>query len=115
MNAPPSNLPLIPDKLFFRIGEVSRIAGVPATVLRFWESQFARIKPQRTEAGQRLYRKKDVELILAIKHLLYNQKYTIQGARNHLKSRSRAKALKAEPQTLNQIRMELQQIRDLLK
>lgn len=115
MNAPPSNLSPIPDKLYFRIGEVSRIAGVPATVLRFWESQFARIKPQRTEAGQRLYRKKDVELILTIKHLLYDQKFTIKGARDHLKSRTQAAALKSKTLTLNQIRAELQQIRDLLK
>lgn len=115
MNAPPSNLHTLPDKLFFRIGEVSRITDVPATVLRFWESQFARIKPQRTEAGQRLYRKKDVELILTIKNLLYDQKFTIQGARNHLKSRSRAAMLKSKPQILQDIRMELQQIRDLLK
>ncbi|MEJ2040744.1 MAG: MerR family transcriptional regulator, partial [Desulfosarcinaceae bacterium] len=63
--------PTIPDKLYFRIGEVSRIAGVPASVLRFWESAFRRIKPQRTKAGQRLYRKSDVELILTIKNLLY--------------------------------------------
>lgn len=115
MIAPPSNLTPIPDKLFFRIGEVSRITGVPATVLRFWESQFARIKPQRTEAGQRVYRKKDVELILAIKHLLYEKKFTIQGARNHLKTNARAAALKSQPQTINQIRAELKQIRDLLE
>jgi DNA-binding transcriptional MerR regulator len=115
MTAPPSNPPTIPDKLYFRIGEVSRIAGVPATVLRFWQSQFVRIKPKRTEAGQRLYRKQDVELILTIKHLLYDQKFTIEGARNYLKSRTRAAALKSTPLTLQQIRMELKQIKDLLK
>ena len=115
MKAPPSNLPAIPDKLFFRIGEVSQLADVPASVLRFWESQFTRIKPQRTEAGQRLYRKKDVELILTIKHLLYDQKFTIKGAIHHLKSRARSEALKAQPLTLDEIRRELQQIRALLK
>lgn len=115
MTAPPSNLSTIPDKLYFRIGEVSRLADVPASVLRFWESQFNRIKPRRTEAGQRLYRKQDVELILIIKNLLYEQKFTIKGAVNHLKSRTRADALKSTPQMLQDIRMELQQIRDLLK
>ncbi len=115
MKAPPSNLPTIPDKLFFRIGEVSRLADVPSSVLRFWETQFSRIKPQRTEAGQRLYRKKDVELILTIKYLLYNQKFTIKGAINHLKSHARTEALKAEPLTLDGIRSELQQIKSLLK
>lgn len=105
----------IPDKLYFRIGEVSRIADVPTSVLRFWESEFTRIRPQRTEAGQRLYRRSDVELILAIKHLLYHRKFTIKGARKYLNAQQR----QAEPQLpeniLETIRNELAQIRDLLK
>ena len=115
MNAPPSNPPALPDKLFFRIGEVSRLADVPPTVLRFWESQFTRIKPQRTEAGQRLYRRRDVELILNIKSLLYDQKFTIQGARNHLRSIARSEALMSKPQALREIRTELQKIKDMLR
>lgn len=76
----------LPDKLFFKVGEVSTIAGVPAYVLQFWEKEFNRIKPKRTPSGQRLYRRKDVELILEIKHLLYDKKFTIPGARQRLKT-----------------------------
>lgn len=114
MATPPSDQAKIPDKLFFRIGEVSKIAGVPASVLRFWESEFVRIKPQRTDAGQRLYRRRDVELILKIKHLLYDQKFTIKGARQHLKSKSSPTATRLANDQLNEIRKELKQIRDLL-
>lgn len=77
----------IPDKFYFKIGEVSDIAGVPPYVLRFWETEFKQIKPKRTDAGQRLYRKQDVALVLTIKHLLYNRKFTIEGARQHLKKK----------------------------
>ena len=79
---------IIPDKFYFKIGEVADLLGLPTHVLRFWESEFKGIKPKRTAAGQRLYRKKDVELILEIKHLLYEKKYTIPGAKKHLKDRS---------------------------
>ena len=75
----------LPNKLYFKVGEVSAIVGVPAYVLRFWESEFKKINPKRTPSGQRLYRKRDVELILKIKHLLYEKKFTIQGAKQHLK------------------------------
>ena len=74
-NKEPVPAPDIPDKLYFKIGEVSEIVEVPAYVLRFWESEFKRISPKRTSSGQRLYRKRDVELILKIKHLLYNKKF----------------------------------------
>ena len=75
----------IPDKLYFKIGEVSKIAELPTHVLRFWESEFGRIKPKRSPSGQRLYRRQDVELILKIKHLLYVKKYTIRGASKRLR------------------------------
>lgn len=77
----------IPDKFYFKIGEVSDIAGVAPYVLRFWETEFKQIKPKRTDAGQRLYRKQDVVLVLRIKHLLYQRKFTIEGARQHLKKK----------------------------
>jgi DNA-binding transcriptional MerR regulator len=115
MVAQPSNLPNIPDKLFYRIGEVSRIAGVPATVLRFWESEFHRIKPRRTEAGQRMYRRSDVELILQIKNLLYEQKFTIKGARQHLKSKAHSTLSPPRHEIVQQLRNELKQIRNLLE
>lgn len=74
----------IPDKLYFKIGEVAKLADVPTHVLRYWESEFSAIRPKRTNSKQRLYRKKDVELILQIKSLLHGQGYTIAGARKFL-------------------------------
>ena len=100
----------IPDKLYFRVGEVSRIAGLQPHVLRFWESEFSQIRPKRTDSGQRLYRKKDVETILEIKDLLYRQKFTIPGARQHLRNRTTT----AAPLSLSDIRDALLAIRDLL-
>jgi DNA-binding transcriptional MerR regulator len=73
--------PEIPDKLFFRIGEVSQIVGVEAYVLRYWESEFKGLSPRKSSSGQRMFRRKDVELLLRIKHLLYDKKFTIEGAR----------------------------------
>ena len=74
----------VPDKEYFRIGEVAELAGVPSYVLRFWESEFSSIHPKTTDSGQRLYRKSDVELILTIKHLLHEKRFTIEGAKQHL-------------------------------
>jgi DNA-binding transcriptional MerR regulator len=114
MTAPPKNSTHIPDKLFFRIGEVSRIVGVPASVLRFWENEFPRIKPRRTDSGQRVYRRSDVELILTIKHLLYDKNFTIKGARKHLRTRKGADPSPDRNDLVAELRAELQQIRDLL-
>jgi DNA-binding transcriptional MerR regulator len=116
--AAPEHPPAIPDKLYFRIGEVSRLARVPSSVLRFWESEFPRIRPKRTDAGQRLYRKQDVELVMTIRHLLYDRKFTIKGARQYLKSDTAAETTPAPsaPTSLReQILTELKQIRDLLE
>ena len=104
----------LPDKLYFKIGEVSSIAELPSYVLRFWETEFKRIKPKRTSSGQRLYRKRDVELILKIKHLLYEKKYTIQGAKQYLKSKTTEINKEYPTRTLEEIRLELEKIRDLL-
>ncbi|MFO7712875.1 MerR family transcriptional regulator [Desulfosarcina sp.] len=109
----------IPDKFYFKIGEVSDIAGVPAYVLRFWETEFKQIKPKRTDAGQRLYRKQDVVLVLTIKHLLYDKKFTIEGARRHLKKKpAAATVLESEPAAaltdIAEIKAELIRIRALI-
>jgi DNA-binding transcriptional MerR regulator len=109
----PSGVTTIPDKLYFKIGEVSHIAGVPAHVLRFWESEFPKISPRRTDSGQRLYTRKEVELILEIKTLLYQRRFTIDGARQHLRSRSGIET-PAPRQLLDEIRAELDQLRRLL-
>jgi len=81
--------PEIPDKLYFRIGEVSRLAGIKPYVLRFWETEFPSLGPKKSGKGHRLYRRKDVELVLEIKRLLYEKRYTIEGARKFLDSRAR--------------------------
>lgn len=75
----------IPDKLYFRIGEVATLCHLPAYVLRFWESEFPQLKPVKSSTGQRMYRKRDVESVLRIKQLLYEQGFTIAGARQHLR------------------------------
>ena len=74
----------IPEKLFFKIGEVCELAGVQAHVLRYWESEFSMLAPQKNRAGQRVYRKRDVEMALRIKDLLYEDQYTIAGAKKRL-------------------------------
>jgi len=110
-NNQPSKIAL-PDKLYFKIGEVSTITGLPTHVLRFWETEFKRINPKRTPSGQRLYRKKDVELILKIKFLLYEKKFTIPGAKKYLNSNVGEK--KPSRVLLDEIRMELKRLRDIL-
>jgi len=123
-NKPPD----IPDKLYFKISEVSRLVGVPPYVLRYWETEFPALAPLKSSSrGHRLYRRKDVELLLEVKRLLYEQRFTIEGARNYLKSRRRAAARKAPPKgkqavlfpsaspTLEAIRNELAAIVELLK
>jgi DNA-binding transcriptional MerR regulator len=82
--------PQIPDKLYFRIGEVARLCDVPAYVLRFWEGEFPQLKPTKGGTGQRLYRRRDVEMALRIKTLLYDQGYTIPGARQAFKAELRS-------------------------
>ncbi len=83
--------PEIPDKLYFRIGDVARLCEVPAYVLRFWETEFPQLKPNKGGTGQRLYRKRDVEMALRIKSLLYDQGYTIPGARQVFKVEAKAR------------------------
>src|SRR5437763_10355830 len=80
----------IPDKLYFRIGEVSKLAGIKPYVLRFWETEFPTLGPKKSGTGHRLYRKREVELVFEIKRLLYEQRFTIEGARKHLEKRPRA-------------------------
>jgi DNA-binding transcriptional MerR regulator len=108
------DLKAIPDKLYFRIGEVSKITGLPTHVLRFWESEFSRIRPKRTDSGQRLYTRHDIELILRVKNLLYERKFTIQGARQHLAVPPGKKGAPTA-QLLADLRSELKSIKDMLE
>lgn len=80
--------PDIPDKSLFRIGEVSRLTGTKAFVLRFWESEFPTLQPVKSPTGQRLYRREDIETVFEIKRLLYEEGFTIAGARKHLAERN---------------------------
>ena len=82
----PQPLKLFPERLFYKIGEVSRVVGVESYVLRYWETEFSFLSPRKSKAGQRIYAKNDVDLILQIKHLLYEEKYTIDGVRRKLGS-----------------------------
>ena len=77
----------VPDKLYFRIGEVARLAGIKPYVLRFWETEFPALDPKKSGTGHRLYRRKDVQLVLEIKRLLYEKRFTIEGARKSLDAR----------------------------
>jgi len=75
----------IPDRLYFRIGDVAEIIGVKPYVLRYWETEFAVVSPQKSTTGQRVYRRVDVDNLLLIKHLLYEQRFSIEGARRRLR------------------------------
>jgi DNA-binding transcriptional MerR regulator len=86
---------VIPEKLYFRIGEVARLCRLPAYVLRFWETEFPQLKPVKSSTGQRMYRRKDVENVLRIRTLLYDEGFTIAGARQHL--RAETKGEKKQP------------------
>lgn len=119
-----SGSPEIPDKLYFRIGEVSGILGVEPYVLRYWETEFPQLAPKKSGTGHRLYRRKDVELLLLIKQLLYEKRFTIEGARQNLQGMGRAaKETRAKhgqqslfPEgPLPEIRRELAAILEMLK
>ena len=107
-------VPEIPEKLFFRIGEVCEIAGVEPYVLRFWETEFPFLAPQKAKSGHRVYRKKDVELVLKIKSLLYERGFTIAGARKQL-SKERYGQGALRDKVLIQVRKELRDILTLLQ
>src|SRR4029077_3293296 len=126
--------PEIPDKLYFRIGEVARLAGIKPYVLRFWETEFPSLGPKKSGTGHRLYRRKEVELVLEIKRLLYEKRFTIEGARKFLESQGkpesasrpaagkkpRAKVAQgdlftASTPVLDEVRKELRAIVEMLK
>ncbi len=123
----PPESPQIPDKLYFRIGDVSKLTGIKPYVLRYWESEFSAISPKKSGTGQRLYRRKDVELVLEIKRLLYEKRFTIEGARKALEPLPKSAVPKPIPPViqaelfsrstpdLSGIRSELEELLKLLK
>jgi DNA-binding transcriptional MerR regulator len=86
-----------PDRLYYRIGEVEALTGIPAYVLRYWESEFKLLRPKKNLAGQRLYTKRDLELVTRIKTLLYEERLTLEGAKKRLAAESRRKTEPPEP------------------
>src|SRR6266540_2418084 len=115
-------LPEIPDKLYFRIGEVSSMLGVEPYVLRYWETEFPSLSPKKSVSGHRLYRRRDVELLLRIKQLLYEKRYTIEGARQTLQESKGARQRPSVRQEtlfgndlLPEIRRELRALLEMLK
>ncbi|MFN8640638.1 MAG: MerR family transcriptional regulator [Candidatus Binatia bacterium] len=128
MSAAPPDLP---DKLYFKIGEVAKIVGVKPYVLRYWETEFSMVRPGKTRSQHRLYRRRDVEALLEIKRLLHNERYTIEGAKRRLKSPAKAASPAAAPdarpqlnlplgertyrQALVRVRRDLQDLYDLLR
>lgn len=115
---------VIPDKLFFRIGEVAELCRLEAYVLRFWETEFPHLAPKKSSSGQRLYRQRDVENVLRIKKLLHEEGFTIAGARQHLKAEAKpAKSQSALPfvvsrgrrDELKAVRAGLQDLLEILK
>lgn len=108
----------IPDKLYLRIGEVSAITALPASVLRYWESEFGSLLPKKSSSGQRLYTKKEIEQVLEIKKLLYDEKLTIEGARKRIEVRKRDRKTESSSATLaailEDVRLELKALRDQL-
>ncbi len=106
---------VIPDKLYFRIGEVATLCHLPAYVLRFWESEFPQLKPVKSSTGQRMYRKRDVENVLRIKELLYEQGFTIAGARQHLRAETKTDKTQAAIPFPSHSHSEIQHIRQGLR
>jgi len=90
--------PELPDKLYFKIGEVAKIVGVKPYVLRYWETEFSVIRPGKTRSRHRLYRRRDVEALLEIKRLLHNERYTIEGAKRRLRTLGKPPAAEPRPQ-----------------
>lgn len=112
---------VIPDKLYFRIGDVAELCNLPAYVLRFWETEFPQLKPVKSSTGQRMYRRKDVENVLQIKKLLYEEGFTISGARQHLRIETKTQKKQAplpfpsrDVPDLKRIRQGLQEILAML-
>ena len=104
----------IPDKMFYKIGEVSDIADIESYVLRYWESEFPFLKPRKNKAGQRVYARKDLELVIQIKNLLYEEKYTIAGVRKRFSDNSIKKS-SVSIETIRSIKKRLKGILNILK
>ncbi|MFH1436274.1 MAG: MerR family transcriptional regulator [Pseudomonadota bacterium] len=103
----------MPDKIYFKIGEVSQLLSIEPHVIRYWETEFPVIKPIKSKSGQRLFRRSDIEVLNLIKDLLYGRKFTIEGARRHLKSLGVDKSIKEkEKRDQTNIQLTLKAVKD---
>jgi DNA-binding transcriptional MerR regulator len=109
----------IPEKLFYKIGETARIVGVEPYVLRYWESEFPFLKPRKSRSGQRLYVRKDLDLILEIKRLLYEERYTIEGVKKrfsepslHIVESKKISSIKEQREIISRVKSRLREIID---
>lgn len=101
----------LPDKQYFKIGEVAAIAGVKTSVLRYWETQFAKLRPEKNRANQRLYSRRDVLAVLELKDLLYTRRFTIDGARQHLRT---GRLVSSREKLMEKLKQELRELLQLV-
>ncbi|HBQ21882.1 MAG: hypothetical protein A2Z91_01690 [Deltaproteobacteria bacterium GWA2_38_16] len=109
------SVPIIPDRMYFKIGEVCKIAGIKPYVLRYWETEFEALSPQKSKANQRVYEKKDIETVLLIKQLLWQERYSIEGARLKIKELKREQRSKRFTEAKSTANVKLQQVKQELK
>lgn len=109
-----SSIAVVPDKLFFKIGEVARLTGVKPYVLRYWESEFRVLRPEKSRTGQRLYRREDIAVVLRIKELLYKDGYTIAGAKQRLLQEEEETNLRRVAEALRKVKEALLDISSVL-
>jgi DNA-binding transcriptional MerR regulator len=113
----------LPNKLYFKIGEVAGVLGIRTSVLRFWESEFSFLKPEKSSSGQRMYSRSEVDLIRQVKHLLYEEKFTIDGVKKQMSSKRKKSELREHVPNdtnvttrtiVNEVCQDLRTLRDLL-
>ena len=105
----------VPEKIFYRIGEISRIAGIKPHVLRYWETEFSAIKPEKSRRGQRLYKRSDLDAVLKIRRLLYEERYTIAGAKRAIRDMAPESDPDRDKRKIREAVLELKTIRELLR
>ena len=108
------SVPIIPDRMYFKIGEVCKIAGIKPYVLRYWETEFEALSPQKSKANQRVYEKKDIETVLLIKQLLWQERYSIEGARLKIKELKREQRSKRFTEAKSTANVKLQQVKQAI-
>ena len=104
-----------PNKMFYRVGEVGQLVGVESYVLRYWEKMFPQLRPEKDEAGQRVYTKSDIDTVLRIRNLLYEERYTIDGARKKLKEERKSKSKNTNSEDAQKLLAVLKDVKNTLQ